>query len=81
MSDQELYSGTIRLHILHHASREPVFGLGLIDEMGEKFEEIEHEVFGEDGFDGAVEQIGEIEAALGLTDLAQFTAPQPPPVK
>jgi hypothetical protein len=49
--------------------------------MGEKFEEIEHQAFGEDGFDEAVKQIGEIEAALGLTDLAQFTAPQPPPVK
>jgi DNA-binding PadR family transcriptional regulator len=33
LSDQELYSGMIRLHILHHASREPVFGLGLIEEL------------------------------------------------
>lgn len=30
---QELYSGLIRLHILHHACREPVFGLGMIEEL------------------------------------------------
>ncbi|HEY7181948.1 MAG TPA: hemerythrin domain-containing protein, partial [Blastocatellia bacterium] len=35
-----------------------------LDEMGEKFEEIEHRQFGEDGFDNAVKQIGEIEGIL-----------------
>jgi DNA-binding PadR family transcriptional regulator len=29
-----LYAGFIRLHVLHHAAQEPVFGLGLIDEIG-----------------------------------------------
>jgi DNA-binding PadR family transcriptional regulator len=33
MADQDLYSGLIRLHILHHASREPIFGLGMIREL------------------------------------------------
>jgi PadR family transcriptional regulator, regulatory protein PadR len=33
LSDQDLYSGMIRLHILHHAAGEPVFGLGLIEEL------------------------------------------------
>jgi DNA-binding PadR family transcriptional regulator len=33
MSDQELYSGLIRLHVLYHAAREPVFGLGMIREL------------------------------------------------
>jgi DNA-binding PadR family transcriptional regulator len=32
--DKELYSGLIRLHILHHASEEPIFGLGMIEELG-----------------------------------------------
>jgi DNA-binding PadR family transcriptional regulator len=32
--DRELYSGLIRLHILHHACEEPVFGLGIIEELG-----------------------------------------------
>lgn len=33
MDDRELYSGLIRLHILYHASREPIFGLGIIEEL------------------------------------------------
>jgi DNA-binding PadR family transcriptional regulator len=32
-ADQGLYSGMIRLHILHHACEEPVFGLGMIEEL------------------------------------------------
>jgi hemerythrin-like domain-containing protein len=48
-----------------------------LDEMGETFEDIEHRQFGEDGFENAVRQIGEIEKELGLADLAQFTAPHP----
>jgi DNA-binding PadR family transcriptional regulator len=32
-SQQYLYSGLIRLHILHHASKEPIFGLGMIEEL------------------------------------------------
>jgi PadR family transcriptional regulator, regulatory protein PadR len=34
MEHKELYSGLIRLHILHHAAKEPVFGLGIIEELG-----------------------------------------------
>ena len=49
-----------------------------LHEMGDKFEDIEHRSFGKDGFDDAVKQIGEIEQALGLGDIAQFTAPPPP---
>ncbi len=47
-------------------------------EMGDKFEDIEKQTFGKDGFDDAVQKIGRIEATLGLTDIAQFTAPPPP---
>ena len=32
--DQDLYGGLIRLHILHHASKAPVFGLWFIEELG-----------------------------------------------
>jgi DNA-binding PadR family transcriptional regulator len=32
--DQDLYAGLIRLHILHHAAKEPVFGLWFIEELG-----------------------------------------------
>ena len=30
---RELYSGLIRLHVLHHASNEPIFGLEMIEEL------------------------------------------------
>lgn len=32
-NDRDLYSGLIRLHVLHHAVREPIFGLGMADEL------------------------------------------------
>jgi hemerythrin-like domain-containing protein len=51
-----------------------------LDEMSEKFEDIEHQQFGEDGFDDAVKQISAIENSLGLADIAQFTAPPPPKI-
>jgi DNA-binding PadR family transcriptional regulator len=31
--DRDLYSGLIRLHVLHHAAEEPIFGLGMIQEL------------------------------------------------
>jgi len=49
-----------------------------LDEMNDKFEDIEHEQFGEDGFEDAVKQITDIERELGLADLATFTSPPPP---
>lgn len=32
-ADRDLYSGLIRLHVLHHAVEDPVFGLGMIEEL------------------------------------------------
>lgn len=32
--DRDLYSGLMRLHILHHAVEEPIFGLGMVEELG-----------------------------------------------
>ena len=34
MDDKDLYSGLIRLHVLHHACEEPIFGAGIIEELG-----------------------------------------------
>jgi hemerythrin-like domain-containing protein len=48
-----------------------------LDEMGDRFEAIEHETFGEDGFDDAVDRIAAIEKALGI-DPGAMTAPPPP---
>lgn len=47
-------------------------------ELGEKFEEIETEIFGADGFESALRRMEEIEGSLGLTNLDMFTAPAPP---
>jgi DNA-binding PadR family transcriptional regulator len=33
VDDRDLYSGLIRLHLLHHASEGPIFGLGMIEEL------------------------------------------------
>lgn len=32
--NQELYVGLVRLHVLHHAAEGPIFGLGIIEELG-----------------------------------------------
>ena len=34
MNDKDLYSGLIRLHVLHHACESEVFGLDMIEELG-----------------------------------------------
>jgi hemerythrin-like domain-containing protein len=73
----------------HHAAREdtiifPAWKQTMTakqyDEIGDKFEDIEKEQFGTDGYEMAVKQIGDIEGSLGLTDISQFTAPPPPKV-
>ncbi len=47
-------------------------------ELADKFEDIEHEKFGKDGFEDAVARISRIEQVFGLHDLSIFTAPAPP---
>jgi hemerythrin-like domain-containing protein len=49
-----------------------------LEELGDKFEDIEKAQFGGDGFENAVKEIGNIEQMLGFADLGQFTAPPPP---
>jgi hemerythrin-like domain-containing protein len=49
-----------------------------LDEMGEKFEAIEHAQFGKDGFDDAAQTMSAIEQTLGIADISQFTSPAPP---
>lgn len=71
----------------HHAAIEDTvvfpawksaIGQGELDALGEKFEEIEHEQFGGDGFETALKRMEEIETSLGLSNLDMFTAPPPP---
>jgi hemerythrin-like domain-containing protein len=44
------------------------------DSLGEEFEDNEHKLFGEDGFETMVNQVADIEKCLGIYELAQFTA-------
>lgn len=78
---------SVELMYEHHAAREDTIvfpawkdtlSADQLDEIGEKFEEIEHQQFGADGFEDAVAQIAVIERALGLADITRFTAPPPP---
>ena len=34
MHEQFLYAGLIRLHVLHHAAKEPIYGLAMMEELG-----------------------------------------------
>jgi hemerythrin-like domain-containing protein len=43
------------------------------DELGDKFEDRENELFGKDGFGKMVQSVGEIEKKLGIYELSQFT--------
>jgi hemerythrin-like domain-containing protein len=65
-----------------HAAREdtvlfPAFrdvvGRAAYRELGEEFEEKEHELFGEHGFQAVVSDVADLERALGIHDLASFT--------
>jgi hemerythrin-like domain-containing protein len=71
----------------NHAAREDTivfpawkknFSNKQLDEIGDQFEDIEHKMFGKDGFDDAEQKISQVEATLGFSDLAQFTPPPPP---
>jgi hemerythrin-like domain-containing protein len=60
--------------VLFPAFREVVGGAAHA-ELGEQFEEREHSLFGSEGFEWAVKLVADIERALGVYDLARFTAP------
>ena len=47
-------------------------------ELSERFEDLEHKMFGKDGFEDALKRIGQVERDMGIADLVRFTAPRPP---
>jgi hemerythrin-like domain-containing protein len=68
----------------HHAAREDTIvfpgwkealSASELDDMGEKFEDIEQQEFGKDGFEHIRTRVAAIERVLGLADIAQFTPP------
>jgi hemerythrin-like domain-containing protein len=58
--------------VLFPAFRE-VVGRSAYRELGEQFEDREHEIFGEHGFESVVTEVADLEKALGIHDLASFT--------
>ena len=65
-----------------HAAREDtvivpafreVMGRSAYRELGEQFEDREHERFGEHGFEAVVSEVADLERAFGIHDLASFT--------
>jgi hemerythrin-like domain-containing protein len=78
-------SGFVRMYEAHAAREDTVVFPAWKDfitadeykELGEKFEDIEHEQFGDDGYEDAVKQISEIEASLGWSDISIFTPVAP----
>lgn len=71
----------IRMYRPHEAREDTVLFPALrtvippkeLEELGERFEEKEHALFGKEGFEGIVAQVAAIEARLGIGDLASFT--------
>jgi hemerythrin-like domain-containing protein len=53
-------------------------GAKAYDEIGDQFEDIERREFGGDGFDMALDKVAQAEQALGVSNLASFTAPPVP---
>ena len=90
MGDTEAMARALDSYVMmyaNHAAREdtiifPAWREALSDkqlrEMGETFEDIRNRQFGKDGFDAMVKTVATVEETLGLSDLAQFTAPAPP---
>jgi len=87
-SRKELVRATeafIRMYRPHEAREDTVLFPALhamvpgeqLAELGEKFEEEEDRLFGDEGFEKTVEQVAAIEKQLGIDDLALFTPKVP----
>ena len=71
----------IRMYRPHEAREDTVLFPALrsivppkeFSELGEQFEDKEHQLFGKEGFEGVVVQVGKLEQTLGIYDLDQFT--------
>jgi hemerythrin-like domain-containing protein len=71
----------IRMYRPHEAREDTVLFPALykivpakqVRDLGERFEQEEHRLFGDDGFEKAVAEVAAIEKQLGIHDLARFT--------
>jgi hemerythrin-like domain-containing protein len=82
----EALDGFVRMYRTHAAREDTVvfpawkktMAPKQLDEMSDRFEEIERTYFGKDGFEDAVTQISAVESELGIADVGIFTSPPPP---
>lgn len=73
--------GFIRMYRPHEAREDTVLFPALrtiltpkqVEALGDKMEEDEHKVLGDEGFERSVDQVAALEKQLGIYDLAQFT--------
>lgn len=71
----------IRMYRPHEAREDTVLFPALrtilpsakVEELGERMEEDEHAILGDEGFEKSVDQVAAIEKQLGIYDLARFT--------
>ena len=47
-------------------------------ELSERFEKLEHQTFGQDGFEEMLKRVAAVETEFGIADLKVFTPPPPP---
>jgi len=66
----EAREDTVLFPALHELISPPEY-----EELGEKFEAREHQLFGEEGFEKTVEEIAGLEKKVGLYELSRFTPP------
>jgi hemerythrin-like domain-containing protein len=85
---REVLSSFVRMYE-HHAAIEdtiifPAWKQAIsnsqYEELSDEFEDLEHRMFGKDGFEDAVQRIARIEEAVGLADLSKLTAIVPPKI-
>jgi hypothetical protein len=71
----------IRMYEPHEAREDTVLfpalrklvGSKAFKELGERFEQIEERLFGKNGFQRIVDQVAQLEKALGIYELSQYT--------
>jgi hemerythrin-like domain-containing protein len=81
-----VFEGFVRMYGNHAAREDTIvfpawktnFSNKQLDELSDQFEDIEHKMFGKDGFEDAEKTISGVEASFGFTDISQFTPPPPP---
>jgi hemerythrin-like domain-containing protein len=82
----QVFEGFVRMYENHAAREDTIvfpawktnFNNKQLDELSDQFEDIEHKMFGKDGFEDAAKTISGVEASFGFTDISQFTPAAPP---